>query len=151
MTLEHQKLTERIIGCAYAVQRELGGGFLESVYEHALLIALREAGLAAEAQAPIDVVFRGPTVGVFRADLVVERTVILEIKAGAALNTTHDAQLLNYLKATRYPVSGAPVQLCRSPADPPTGSHQQLTFGCQARAFNPRSSVFLPRFPRPFF
>jgi len=101
---KHQELTRKIIGVFYEVYNELGHGFLESVYEAAMLIALREAGLKAEAQVPIAVYFRGNRVGDFRADLMVENAILLELKAARALDSSHEAQLLNYLRATQIEV-----------------------------------------------
>lgn len=98
--LLHAGLTDQIIGAFYEVYNELGHGFLESVYEEALLKALRDAGLSVEQQRPISVRFRGAVVGNFFADLLVENTVILELKTARAIDSTHEAQLLNYLKAT---------------------------------------------------
>lgn len=83
---------------------EIGHGFLESVYEAAMLIALRQAGLKAEIQVPITVSFRGNRVGDFRADLMVEDAVLLELKAARSLDSSHEAQLLNYLRATQIEV-----------------------------------------------
>jgi GxxExxY protein len=101
---KHQELTRKIIGVFYELYDELGHGFLESVYEAAMLIALREAGLKAEPQMPIAVYFRGNRVGDFRADLMVENAVLLELKAARALDSSHEAQLLNYLRATEIEV-----------------------------------------------
>ena len=98
--LKHRELTEKIIGVFYDVYNELGHGFLESVYEAAMAIALAEADLDVERQHPIPVWFRGQQVGDFRADLLVEKAVILEFKAARALEPSHEAQLLNYLRAT---------------------------------------------------
>jgi len=93
-------LTQRIIGCAYTVINELGCGFLEKVYENALAHELRKAGLTTECQKAVDVHYDGVIVGQYVADLVVEETVLLEIKAVRALHDVHLAQCLNYLKAT---------------------------------------------------
>lgn len=98
--LKHRELTEKIIGAFYEVYNELGQGFLESVYENALLIALRDGGLRAEQQVPVQVYFRSELVGDFRADVIVEGGVLLELKAVRALDPAHEAQLLNYLRAT---------------------------------------------------
>ncbi|MDW8241532.1 MAG: GxxExxY protein, partial [Acidobacteriota bacterium] len=95
-----KELTEKIIAACIEVSNELGSGFLESVYERALLIALAEKGLTAQAQVPLQVVFRGHVVGEFYADILVERRVVIELKAAKALTSEHEAQLLNYLKAT---------------------------------------------------
>jgi GxxExxY protein len=98
--LLHEKITETIIGTFYNVYNELGYEFLESVYEKSLVIALNEAGLKVERQKPIRVHFRDQVVGEYFADLVVNDTVILELKSCRALDRSHEAQLLHYLKAT---------------------------------------------------
>lgn len=97
-------LTERIIGVFYDVYNELGHGFLESVYERSMEFALRDAGLLVLAQQPLPVLFRGHQVGDFRADLIVEQQVIVELKSARALEPAHEAQVLNYLRATRIEV-----------------------------------------------
>lgn len=102
--MEHEDLTRKIIGVAYDVHNELKPGFLESVYENAMLIALREANLQVAAQVPIPVHFRGHTIGDFIADLLVEDTVIVELKAVRNLAVAHEVQLVNYLTATQKPV-----------------------------------------------
>ena len=89
-----------IIGCAFEVINELGVGFLESVYENALMLALEDVGIAVESQRAIDVSFRGRTVGNFFADLLVEDKVIVELKAVSSLAPEHSAQVINYLSAT---------------------------------------------------
>jgi GxxExxY protein len=78
----------------------LGHGFLESVYHKALVLALRQAGLDAVPEVPVPVFFRGERVGEFSADVVVDGKVILELKAVRELEPAHEAQLLNYLRAT---------------------------------------------------
>jgi GxxExxY protein len=93
-------LTEKIIGVFYEVYNELGFGFLESVYREAMLIALREAGLTVEAEVPVPVRFRGALVGVFRADLVVDGRVVVELKTAESINKAHEAQVLHYLRAS---------------------------------------------------
>lgn len=98
------ELTERIIGVFYEVYNELGHGFLESVYEEGVAIALAQAGMNVQRQYPLKVIFRGCVVGDFRADLIVERAVILELKAAAGIDASHEAQLLNYLRATEIEV-----------------------------------------------
>lgn len=102
----HQDLTERIIRCYYNVYNGLGYGFLEKVYENALLIELRNAGLTAVSQFPIKVYYQESEVGSYYADILVENTVILELKAGELEETIlyHELQLTNYLKATNYEV-----------------------------------------------
>lgn len=97
---ELNQLTERIIGCAFTVGSALGPGFLEKVYENALAIELNEAGLRTECQKPIEVHYRNRTIGHYIADIMVERTVLVELKACAALSDAHKAQCLNYLNAT---------------------------------------------------
>lgn len=97
-------ITEKVIGAFYDVYNELGYGFLEKVYENALAMALRSTELDIRQQAPISVTFRGTTVGEYFADLLVENCVIVEIKAAEKLSPSHEAQLLNYLKATRVEV-----------------------------------------------
>src|SRR5436305_6845769 len=96
----HEELTEKVIGVFYDVYNELGHGFLESVYHKALVVALRQAGLTADPEVQIPVFFRGRQVGDFSADVVVEGKVILELKAARELEPAHEAQLLNYLRAT---------------------------------------------------
>ena len=98
--MKYRELTEAIIGCGFEVSNELGVGFLESVYEKALLVALAGAGLKARSQEPIDVYFRRRRVGEFFADIVVERKVIVELKTVKTLIAIHEAQVINYLKAT---------------------------------------------------
>ncbi len=96
----HQELTEKIIGAAYEVHRELGPGFLEKVYEKALRRELDESGVRTIAQAEIEVLYKAQPVGVYYADLLVDGSVICEIKAVETLASAHEAQLLHYLKAT---------------------------------------------------
>jgi GxxExxY protein len=100
INLKHGDLTDRIIGIFYDVYNELGYGFLESVYEESLLIALRDAGLTVDRQVPVPVWFRNHRVGDFRADLLVENSVLLELKSARLLESAHEAQLLHYLKST---------------------------------------------------
>jgi GxxExxY protein len=94
------QITEKIIGCAHQVSNALGTGFLEKVYENALAIELRQAGLQVIQQQRIEVRYRDVLVGDFVADLFVNGAVIVEIKAVKALDDIHTAQCLNYLKAT---------------------------------------------------
>lgn len=98
--MEHEELTRQIIGCGYRVFNAMGHGFLESVYEECMLIELRELGLRAENQFPIQVFYRGRQVGTFEADVFVEGAVIVELKSVRALHVSHEVQLVNYLKAT---------------------------------------------------
>lgn len=100
MALLHKEITERIIETCYEVANELGAGFLESVYEKALLVALREKGIDAASQVPMAVSFRGQNVGEFFADIIVESKIVVEVKAVKRLLPEHSAQVINYLKAT---------------------------------------------------
>ncbi len=100
MDNERDKLTEAIIGCAFKVSNTLGCGFLEKVYENALVIEMSYSGLKCEQQKPIPVKYEGIIVGDYFADILVEGQVILEIKAAKAIDDSHQAQLINYLKAT---------------------------------------------------
>ncbi len=96
----YHELTRAIIGCAFDVSNELGAGFLESVYEKAMVVALEEARISVKTQEPISVRFRGQPVGDFFADLLVDDKVIVELKALPALTPQHEAQIINYLNAT---------------------------------------------------
>ena len=98
--MKHGQLTEKIIGIFYDVYNELGYGFLESVHEESLLIAIKEAGLRVESQVCVPVWFRQHKVGDFKADVLVENTVMLELKSTRVLEPSHEAQLLHYLKST---------------------------------------------------
>jgi len=97
-------ISGRIIGCAFTVANALGSGFLEKVYENALAHELRKAGLKTEQQQAINVAYDGVIVGEYLADLLVEGSVIVELKAAKALDDVHLAQCLNYLKATGLPL-----------------------------------------------
>jgi GxxExxY protein len=96
----HSQLTGTIIGAAIAVHRELGPGKLESVYERALAIELRAQGVPFRTQVPIPMLYRGESVGDFFADLIVDRKVLVELKAVDALRSVYRAQVLSYLRAT---------------------------------------------------
>lgn len=93
-------VTDKIIGCAFTVGNRLGCGFLEKIYENALVIELRKAGLRVTQQQLMEVRYDEVVVGTYVADLVVEGAVLLEIKAVKILDEIHTAQCLNYLKAT---------------------------------------------------
>ncbi len=99
--LQDEELSYTIRGCVFEVYRTLGAGFLESVYQEALLYELGAAGVKAVAEVPLSVSYKGQDVGFFRADIVVEDRVILELKAQKTLPPYAEAQLLNYLKASR--------------------------------------------------
>ena len=96
----YEELTRKIIGCGFETSNELGVGFLESVYEKALVVALTDVGLKARSQVPIGVSFRGRPVGEFFADIVVEEKVIVELKCAKLIAPIHEAQIINYLNAT---------------------------------------------------
>ena len=102
--MDIDELTYKINGAIFEVNKTLGSGFLEKVYENALLVELRLEGLKAESQVPILVTYKSNTVGEYFADVVVEDAVILELKALESLQKVHEAQMLNYLKATGYKI-----------------------------------------------
>jgi len=101
---KHQDITELIIKAFYIVYNTLGYGFSEKVYENALVFELRRMGLKVVQQAPIRIYYAGELVGDYFADLLVADAVLVELKAVHALAESHEAQLLNYLKATLYEV-----------------------------------------------
>ncbi|HET7423432.1 MAG TPA: GxxExxY protein [Gemmatimonadales bacterium] len=96
----HLEITRQIVGVFFEVYGELGYGFLESVYRSAMSIALREKGLAVQSEVELVARFRGSPVGTFRADLVVENVVVVELKAARGIDQAHIAQGLNYLRCT---------------------------------------------------
>lgn len=102
---KHRDLTELILRVFFEVYNEQGFGYLESVYERAMAIALEQAGLKVRRQVPITVYFRGQVVGEFIADLLVDDRVLLELKAARAIDSAHEAQTLNYLRATPIEVA----------------------------------------------
>jgi GxxExxY protein len=93
-------LTEKIIGAAFDVHNELGSGFVEKVYENSLAIELRKRGLRVEQQKPVKVEYQGESVGEFVADLIVDDTVLVEIKSVKSLTPEYESKLIHYLKAT---------------------------------------------------
>ena len=95
-----EEQTKIIIGCFYKVYNTLGSGFLEKVYENALLHEIKKNGIQAEQQRPIKVYYENIVVGEYFADILVNNEIILEIKIADDINKVHEAQLLNYLKAT---------------------------------------------------
>jgi GxxExxY protein len=101
---KYKELTEKVIQIFYKVYNTLGYGFLEKVYESSLIIELKKAGIAAIPQTPIKVLYDGDVVGEYFADILVDNKVIVEIKAAKQLAPEHEAQLLNYLKATNIEV-----------------------------------------------
>src|SRR6185436_2228267 len=104
MTMVLEELTAKILEACFEVANELGHGFLESVYLKALIVALRQKGLIVESEVPLQVLFRGQPVGNFCADMIVERQVLVELKAVKALAPEHQAQVINYLKASAIEV-----------------------------------------------
>jgi len=97
---KHSEITEQIIKAFYNVYNTLGYGFLEKVYENAMVIELKKMGLNAVSQQPVKVYYEGYKVGVYFADLLVENKVMLELKTAEAIASENEAQLINYLKAT---------------------------------------------------
>jgi GxxExxY protein len=102
--LKHHELTEKIIAAFYHVYNALGYGFLESVYQKAMMIELQKQNLAVQPHLAVCVYYEGVSVGEFFPDLVVEDLVIVELKGVKVLAIEHEAQLLNYLNATRFEV-----------------------------------------------
>jgi GxxExxY protein len=101
---KHKELTSAIIGCFYDVYNELGFGFLEKVYENALMMELESKGFVVEKQKQIKVYFKEKQVGEYFADLIIDGNVIIELKAAESLREEHEAQLVNYLKATKIEI-----------------------------------------------
>jgi len=104
MELLHKEITDQVLKAYYKVFNHLGYGFLEKVYENALGIELQKVGLFCEKQKPIKVFYDGKVVGKYFADLVVNNTVIIELKAAVGICEEHECQLINYLKATEIEV-----------------------------------------------
>jgi GxxExxY protein len=100
--MDINELTYKINGAIYEVNKVLGAGFLEKVYEKALMIEFMERKLKAESQVPVKVTYKNIEVGDYYADIIVEDKVLLELKAVKMLQKEHEAQILNYLKATKY-------------------------------------------------
>jgi GxxExxY protein len=102
--LRHFQLTQKIIAVFFDVYNELGHGFLESVYQESLILALKDVGLMVHSPIEIPVWFRSHQVGKFQGDVLVEKCVLLELKAARTLDSSHKAQLLNYLRATEIEI-----------------------------------------------
>lgn len=100
----YQETTSEILNCFYKVYATLGFGFLEKVYENALMIELGQHGLSCARQVPVTVHYQGTPVGDYYADIIVENKIILELKAAETLVAEHELQLINYLKATKIEV-----------------------------------------------
>ena len=131
--MEHEELTGKIIGCAMAVHRTLGPGFLESVYQRALCHELQKAGLPFECEKPVVVRYDGVEVGVFSADLLVEGVVLVENKAHRTLSPAHEVQLVNYLTAT-----GIDIGLLLN------FGAERLGYKRKYRTFEPKGSASVP-------
>jgi GxxExxY protein len=102
--LLHAEITDKIIACAYDVHNKLGFGFSERVYENAMMIKLSQKKLPSIQQAPINVHFEDQLVGEYFADIFIDNKIIVELKAVSVLSKAHEAQLMNYLKATNVKV-----------------------------------------------
>ena len=100
MNIPYKALSNRIIGIAIDVHKELGNGFLEKIYENALMVDFKKKGIPAQQQVPLLVNYKGHTLGDFYADIVVDDKIILELKAAATLHPQHETQLLHYLKSS---------------------------------------------------
>ena len=96
-----EELCYKVIGAAMAVHRHFGSGYLEEVYKNALMVELKDLGIEAEKEVAIPVDYKGIRVGDYRADIIVDKRLILELKAVSTLNASHEAQLVNYLNATK--------------------------------------------------
>ncbi|MDD5134068.1 MAG: GxxExxY protein [Phycisphaerae bacterium] len=98
--LKHKELSEKIIAAAYNVHKELGYGFLEKVYKNALAVELGEAGLKYAVEFPLKITYHNIVVGDYSPDIIVDDKIIVEVKAVSKLESVHEVQLVNYLKAT---------------------------------------------------
>lgn len=102
--LLHAELSESIIGSCFEVIKELGSGFLENVYKNALFIAMKQKGLNVSVEQSFEVVFRNHKIGKYIADLIVENLIVVELKCCKVLLPEHQAQVINYLKASKLPI-----------------------------------------------
>ena len=98
--MDVEMLVKTVIECSKNIRRHLGPGYLESVYKNAMLVELKKNGLSYEIEKPINVYYDDVLVGEFKADIVVEKVLILELKAVQSLHMAHEIQLVNYLTAT---------------------------------------------------
>ncbi len=134
LNLKYVELTEQIINCAFEVHKILGIGFLEKVYENAMLEELKSRGLKAESQRGITVRYKNTIVGDYFADIVVEDIIIVELKALDKLNDIHELQIKNYLKATGIEVGllinfGRSVEVKRKYVQNPEAEEKVLASG----------------------
>ena len=102
--MRHEELTHKIIGCAMKVHKSLGNGFQEKIYQRALAIELRYAGIKFKREKEIDILYRGRHVGTRRVDFFVENTIMVEIKAVIKLEDVHLAQAINYVEAYKMEI-----------------------------------------------
>jgi len=102
--MQHSEITEKIIVCAYKVYNKMGYGYLESVYEKCMLIELESIGFNVETQRSLKVIYEGHVVGDFVADIIVNDTVIVELKSVSKIIKAHEIQLVNYLVSTNKPI-----------------------------------------------
>lgn len=129
----HEELTEIILSACFEVSNELGAGFLESVYEKALLIALKDKGLTVLQQVPLKVSFRNQTVGDFVADIIAENKVLIELKSVKNLTPEHQAQIINYLRATSIEIGllvnfgNSKLEFRRFKREHPTGDSRMFS------------------------
>jgi len=133
-SLKHRDLTKKTIGIFYDVYNELGHGFIESIYHKAFLIALEEAEIETETKVDLQVTFRGQQIGSFEADLIVEKSVMLELKATRALTRTNEVHLRNYLRATTIEV-GLLLNFGQEP------QFKRMVFGNERKRNSPKSSL----------
>ena len=123
-SLENDPLTEKVIGLAIGIHKELGSGFLESIYHRALEIELAEAGIFFVSEAPLSVKYKNRILGTFEADLIIENKLLVELKALEILSVNTEIQVVNYLKASRLEVGlilnfgTSPLQIRRKYRDP---------------------------------
>ncbi len=128
--MKHADITEKVIGIFYAVYNELGNVFLESVYQKSMHIALTDAGLHVQCEVAVPVIFRGQNVGDYKADLLVNHAVIVELKTVRGLEASHEAQLFHYLRATTIEV-GLLLNFGPKP------QFKRVAFDNERKGFNP--------------
>ena len=102
--LLHGETTDKVLGAFFAAHSELGSGFLEAVYKKAVCVLLRSGGLQVEREVPYEIIFHGELVGTYKADLIVDRKVVVEVKTGRLIDPTHIAQVRNYLRVSKLQV-----------------------------------------------